>query len=281
VAITDNTPLQNGKIGVLGVGVMGRTLIKAMIDTGIATKEQIWSAAKSESSCRRAETELGVRSFIQYQGEIPDTKVILLCVKPYQVDSVLEKLKKAGLSSDVLIISIAAGKTLAQMEGILEASNPVIRAMPNTPAVVEQGMTVICGGTHANQGHLQLARQIFEAIGTCIELEERHFDAVTGLCGSGPAYMYLIMEALADGGVRVGLPRDVALKIVAQTVLGAATMVQQTGRHPASLRDDVTTPAGCTIAGLLTLEDGKIRSVLARAVEEASQTAKHLGNPPG
>ncbi len=272
--------IETGKLGVIGVGVMGRTLIKALLDTGIATKDQIWSAAKSERSCQRAQEELGVKSLIQYQDEVPDTKVILLCVKPYQVDSVLEKLKNAGLPSDVLIISIAAGKTLAQMEQAVVTPNPVIRAMPNTPAVVEQGMTVICGGSYVTREHLQLARDIFEAIGTCIELEERHFDAVTGLCGSGPAYLYLIMEALADGGVRVGLPREVALKVVAQTVLGAATMVQKTGRHPAALRDDVTTPAGCTIAGLLTLEDGKIRSVLARAVEEASQTAKGLGKTP-
>ncbi len=138
-------------------------------------------------------------------------------------------------------------------------------------------MTVICPGTYADKQHMETAQRIFSAVGECIDLEESHFDAVTGLGGSGPAYLYLIIEALADGGVRVGLPRDVALKIVTQTVLGAANMVQKTGRHPAALRDDVTTPAGCTIAGLLLMEDGKIRSVLARAVEEATHTAGQLG----
>lgn len=275
--MTAESPLKNSKLGVIGVGVMGRALVKGMLSTGIAKPEQIWTAARSERSCNRAQEELGVKSLIQYQDEVPDTKVILLCVKPYQVDDVLESLKSAGLPSDVLIISVAAGKTLKQMEQAVVTPNPVIRAMPNTPAIVEQAMTAICGGSFVKREHLQLAREIFEAIGLCIELEERHFDAVTGLCGSGPAYLYLIMEALADGGVRMGLPRDVAVKVVAQTVRGAATMVQQTGRHPAALRDDVTTPAGCTIAGLLTLEDGKIRSVLARAVEEASHTARELG----
>jgi pyrroline-5-carboxylate reductase len=138
-------------------------------------------------------------------------------------------------------------------------------------------MTAICAGTNTLETHTALAHQIFEAVGECIELDEAHFDAVTSLSGSGPAYMYLMMEALADGGVRVGLPRQAALKIVSQTVLGAATMVQQSGRHPASLRDDVTTPAGCTIGALLIMEDGKIRSVLARAVEEATRIAGELG----
>jgi pyrroline-5-carboxylate reductase len=149
--------------------------------------------------------------------------------------------------------------------------------MPNTPCIVGQGMTVICPGTHVQASDIESTYGIFQAVGQCMELEESHFDAVTGLSGSGPGYLYLIMEALADGGVRVGLPREVALKIVTQTVLGAATMVQQTGRHPAALRDDVTTPAGCTIGGLLIMEDGKIRSVLARAVEEATQIAAQLG----
>jgi len=121
---------------------------------------------------------------------------------------------------------------------------------------------------------------VFECVGSCIETDERHFNAITALSGSGPAYHYLIMEAMADAGVRVGLPRDLALTLVSQTALGAARMVQTSGRHPAALRDDVTTPAGCTIGGLLMLEDGKIRSVLARAIEEATRIAATLGAPP-
>ena len=154
--------------------------------------------------------------------------------------------------------------------------------MPNTPCVVGEGMTAICRGPRATPVHVEQARRIFECVGRAVETEEKHFNAITALSGSGPAYHYLIMEAMADAGVRVGLPRDLALTLVAQTTLGAARMVQTSGRHPAALRDDVTTPAGCTIGGLLMLEDGKIRSVLARAIEEATRIASKLGpaGPP-
>jgi pyrroline-5-carboxylate reductase len=148
--------------------------------------------------------------------------------------------------------------------------------MPNTPCIVGEGMSVICAGRYARPEHLARAQRVFEAVGECAAVDETYFNAITALSGSGPAYQYLIMEALADAGVRVGLPRQLALKLVAQTALGAARMVQTSGRHPAALRDDVTTPAGCTIGGLLMLEDGKIRSVLARAVEEATRIAAQL-----
>ncbi len=139
-------------------------------------------------------------------------------------------------------------------------------------------MTVLCAGSHASAEHLSRAQHVFEKVGQCARAEEHYFDAITALSGSGPAYQYLFMEAFADAGVRVGLPRHLALTLVAQTAMGAAKMVQASGRHPAALRDDVTTPAGCTIAGLLMLEDGKIRSVLARAIEEATKVAGQLGH---
>ena len=138
-------------------------------------------------------------------------------------------------------------------------------------------MTVVCRGHDATAEHLELARRVFSAVGRCEVVDEGYCNAITALSGSGPAYMYLVMEALADAGVRVGLPRDLALTLVAQTMLGSARMVLETSRHPASLRDDVTTPAGCTIGGLMMLEDGKIRSVLARAVEEATRIVDRLG----
>jgi pyrroline-5-carboxylate reductase len=146
--------------------------------------------------------------------------------------------------------------------------------------VVGEGMTVVCAGSSATKADLERAERIFENVGKCFPLDEIHFNAVTALSGSGPGYQFLIMEALADAGVRVGLPRQLALTLVAQTALGAARMVLDSGRHPAALRDDVTTPAGCTIGGLLMLEDGRIRSVLARAVEEATKIAAHLGTAP-
>jgi pyrroline-5-carboxylate reductase len=265
------------KLGVIGAGVMGQALIRGLLARNVIKLDKVWAAAKTESSCEKIRNDLGIPCHVTYGDALQDTDVILLCVKPNSIRSVLEKLKKSNIRPDTLIISIVAGATIEQMETTLDAKNPVVRAMTNTPVLVGQGMTVVCLGTHAKPAHLSIAQSIFEAVGICMELDEVHFDAVTSLAGSGPAYMYLIMEALADGGVRVGLPREAALRIVSQTVLGAAMMVQQSGRHPASLRDDVTTPAGCTIGALLVMEDGKIRSTLARAVEEATQIASGLG----
>jgi pyrroline-5-carboxylate reductase len=191
----------------------------------------------------------------------------------------LATLKQGNLGPDTLLISILAGVSTAKLEAGLATSNPWVRAMPNTPCIVGEGMTVVCGGSHADENHLAQARRIFEAVGKCIPVDEAYFNAVTALSGCGPAYQYLIMEAMADAGVGVGLPRQLALTLVAQTALGSAKMVQITGRHPASLRDDVTTPAGCTIGGVLKLEDGKLRSVLAQAIQEATRIAGKLDAP--
>jgi pyrroline-5-carboxylate reductase len=211
---------------------------------------------------------------------VPSADLILLCVKPKDAPVVLATLRNAGLRRETLLISILAGVGSDRLQSLLATENPVVRAMPNTPAVVGEGMTVICPGRYATKTDLERAQAIFEAVGRCLPVDEVHFNAVTALSGSGPAYNFLIMEALADAGVRVGLPRQLALILVAQTALGAARMVLSTGRHPAALRDDVTTPAGCTIGGLLMLEDGRIRSVLARAVEEATKISAHLGGGP-
>lgn len=265
------------KLGVIGAGVMGKALIHGLMHKQLVTLKSVWAATKTEASSQKINRELGIPAVVSYDSQLADTDVLLLCVKPNGIKGAIEKLKKAGLRSDTLIISIVAGATIETMEQTLGTFNPVIRAMTNTPCTVGQAMTVICAGTHATEKHMAIAHQLFEAVGACMELDEVHFNAVTGLSGSGPAYVFLMMEALADGGVRVGLPREAALRIVAQTLLGAATMVQQSGRHPAALRDDVTTPAGCTIGALLTMEDGKIRSVLARAVEEATKIAGSLG----
>lgn len=272
------TGFEKGKLGIVGAGVMGRTLIKGILSAKLLPKNRIWAAAKTKESCQRVRKELDVSALTNYKSELADTSVIILCVKPSGMKQVLEQLRSWGLPENTLVISIVAGFTIAEIESISGGKNPVIRAMPNTPCTVGQGMTAICPGKYTRANHVKTAQAIFESVGICMQLDEHHFDAITGLSGSGPAYMYLIMEALADGGVRVGLPREAALRIVAQTLLGAAVMVKESGRHPASLRDDVTTPAGCTIGGLLIMEDGKIRSVLARAVEEATTIAGQLGH---
>ena len=256
------------RLGVIGAGAMGGALLRGVLGTGVAL-DAVWAATKSPTSAHAIAHEFGVTATTTYTDLAASTDVVVLAVKPAQIDAALRELVHAGLRRDALVISVAAGVSIERIEAQLGQPNPVVRAMPNTPAFVGRGMTAIAGGTHTTADHLAIAERLFGAVGMCLTIEERLLNAVTAISGSGPAYVYLIIEALADAGVRVGLPRDVAMTLVTQTVLGAAVMVQASDRHPAALRDDVTTPAGCTIGALLVLEDGKIRSVLARAVEEA------------
>lgn len=264
-------------VGVIGAGVMGQTLIKGLLSAGLLSRDQIWAADRSQDTRDDVSQKIGVAVYDDYGPALSATDVVLVCVKPKQIGTAMAAARQAQPAPATLFISILAGVTTAQLEAALGLPNPWVRAMPNTPCVIGEGMTVVCPGRDATTAHLDTARRIFEAVGRCEVVEEQYCNAITALSGSGPAYMYLVMEALADAGVRVGLPRDLALTLVAQTMLGSARMVQQMGRHPASLRDDVTTPAGSTIGGLLMLEDGKIRSVLARAVEEATRIVDALG----
>ncbi len=266
-------------LGVIGAGVMGQTLIRGLLTSELISRERLWAGEKNGATCEDAGRALGIPVEADFAPRVPTADLVLACVKPTDAATVMTALVEAELRPHTLLISILAGVSTARLESLLGTGNPVVRAMPNTPAIVGEAMTVVCGGRNATNRDLARARRIFEAVGQCVTADEKHFDAITALSGSGPAYQYLIMEALADAGVRVGLPRHLALTLVAQTVLGAARMVQSSGRHPAALRDDVTTPAGCTIGGLLMLEDGRIRSVLARAVEEATKIASHLGGP--
>jgi pyrroline-5-carboxylate reductase len=267
-------------LGVVGSGVMGQTLLRGIIASGLIPKERLWAGDKHAGPCETVVKDLGIEASADFQARVPTADLILVCVKPADAPVVLTTLRNAGLRRETLIVSILAGVATERLEALLGTENPVVRAMPNTPAVVREGMTVICPGRYASKQDLERARRIFEGVGKCLPVDEIHFNGVTALSGSGPAYQFLIMEALADAGVRVGLPRQLALTLVAQTALGSARMVLESGRHPAALRDDVTTPAGCTIAGLLMLEDGRVRSVLARAVEEATKVSAHLGSAP-
>jgi pyrroline-5-carboxylate reductase len=267
-------------LGIIGAGVMGQTLARGLTTSGLIPRERLWAGEKNTSTCEAAGEQLGIPVETDFQPRVPTADLILMCVKPADAPVVVGTLRNAGLRRDTLLISILAGVPTDRIESLLGTDNPVVRAMPNTPATVGEGMTVICPGSHASRVHLDRAAHVFEAVGKCLSIDEIHFNAITALSGSGPGYQFLIMEALADAGVRVGLPRQLALTLVAQTALGAAKMVLATGRHPAALRDDVTTPAGCTIGGLLMLEDGRIRSVLARAVEEATRISAQLGQAP-
>jgi pyrroline-5-carboxylate reductase len=271
---------EGATLGVIGAGVMGQTLLRGLLSGKLIEHDRVWAGDKNQATCEAASEALGIAVESDFQARVPGADLILLCVKPNDAPVVLATLRNAGLRRETLLISILAGVGTDRLESLLGTENPLVRAMPNTPAMVGEGITAICRGRYASKADLQRAQAIFEAVGRCVAVDEIHFNAVTALSGSGPGYHFLIMEALADAGVRVGLPRQLALTLVAQTALGAARMVLSTGRHPAALRDDVTTPAGCTIGGLLMLEDGRIRSVLARAVEEATKISAHLGAGP-
>jgi pyrroline-5-carboxylate reductase len=180
------------------------------------------------------------------------------------------------VTPDKLLVSVVASMPTSFMEDVLRAPIPVVRAMPNTPCVVGKGMTGLCRGKHATQAHVETAQLFFDTVGRTVLVEEKHMDAVTGLSASGPAFIYIILESLAEGGVKVGLPRDIATMLSAQTMLGAASVVLETGDHPALLKDAVTTPAGCTIDGIMELEEGKLRVTLIKAIVKATERAKEL-----
>jgi pyrroline-5-carboxylate reductase len=193
------------------------------------------------------------------------------------VQEVMEQIRPV-ISKDQLVISVAASVHTSQIEAALNAAVPVVRTMPNTPCLLGCGMTAVSKGKFASAEDVETACALFRVVGKTVIVDEKHMDAVTGLSASGPAYIYIILESLAEAGVKVGLPRDVATLLAAQTALGAATVVLETGDHPALLKDAVTTPAGCTIDGILELEEGKLRVTLIKAVVKAAQRAKELAN---
>ncbi|RPI29487.1 MAG: pyrroline-5-carboxylate reductase [Acidobacteria bacterium] len=265
----------NKRVAVLGLGKMGGILLQAFLEKGLISRETTYGTDKYTERAEALGKEFGIRVSADNAEAARCADVILLCVKPQTVKEVVEVIRPE-LNPGKLIISIAASVPSSYIENLLEAEIPVVRCMPNTPCVVGCGMTGICKGRYADQGHLELAKTLFEAVGRAVIVDEKHMDAVTGLSASGPAYIYVILESLAEAGVKVGLPRDVATLLAAQTALGASKVVLETGHHPALLKDAVTTPAGCTIDGLLELEEGKLRVTLIKAVVRATQRAKEL-----
>lgn len=202
-------------------------------------------------------------------------EVVILAIKPQQAESALDLIERV-VTSDVLVISIMAGIPTAKIEANLVPGCRVVRAMPNTPGLIGAGATAVCAGRKATADDLDLARQIFALVGVAVSVDEKLMDAVTGLSGSGPAYVFTFIEAMADAGVKNGLPRDVAVQLAAQTVLGAARMVVETGEHPTLLKEKVTSPGGTTSAGSYALETGGFRGVVMNAVEAASKRSREL-----
>jgi pyrroline-5-carboxylate reductase len=267
--------MKTKRLGFLGAGNMSGALIKGLLHGGFAPGRIMASDVKAER-LEQLRTQHGIRTTADNHELLRESDVLVLAVKPQVVDRVLTEIG-GDVRSDQLVVSVAAGVTLEGLEGRLTARARVVRAMPNTPAMVQAGATGLAGGTHAREDDLRVARELFEAVGRVVVLDEGLLDAVTGLSGSGPAYVMLIIEALADGGVKVGLHRDTALLLAAQTVFGSAQLLLETGEHPGRLKDMVTSPGGTAIAGLHTLESGALRKTLIDAVETASKRAAELG----
>jgi pyrroline-5-carboxylate reductase len=248
---------------------------------GLRDADASWSfcaSVRHADTAQRLEGELGVPVSVDNVATAEAGDVVLIAVKPQAVGELFEDGRLADALAGKLVISICAGVSLSRLQALAPDAR-FARAMPNTPALIREGMTVVSLGRGVTEADGALARAVFSAVGRCRVLDEKHLDAVTGLSGSGPAFAFVMLESLADGGVMMGLPRDVAVELAAQTMQGAARLVLETGVHPAALRDSVTTPAGCTIAGLFVMEDGKIRSTLARTVQEAARVAGGLGKP--
>src|SRR6201998_2962315 len=267
--------LSGKKLAVLGTGKLGGILLRAYLKQNLFESENVTATVKHSEKASILAKELNVSVTTENKKAVHGADIILLGVKPQVVCEVLKEIA-SELSEKTLVISVAASVPTSYIEQHTGGKVPVIRAMPNTPSTVGCGMTGICRGSHAAPQHLEMARTMFDAVGRTVVVDEKNMDAVTGLSASGPAFAYIILESLAEAGVKVGLPRDVATLLAAQTMKGSASVVLETGDHPALLKDAVTTPAGCTIDGILELEEGKLRVTLIKAVVKATQRAGEL-----
>ena len=263
------------RIAVLGAGKMGGILLQAFLRSGLFSAEQITATVAHELRAEQLSKQFGLAVTTDSCRAVEGADIVLLAVKPTQVVPLVREISPS-LKPGALLLSIAASVKTGAIEEALGGSSAVIRAMPNTPAMLGAGITALCRGRFVTDEQLALAEKIFSTVGRTVVVDERHMDAVTGLSGSGPAFLYIILESLAEAGVNVGLPREVATQLAAQTAYGAAKMVLETGSHPALLKDEVTTPAGCTVDGILELEEGGLRVTLIKAVKRATERAREL-----
>lgn len=264
------------RIGFIGGGKMGEALINGILRAGLSSSDKIMVSDVDKKRLQILEKEARIKTTQDNKKITSDSDIIILAVKPNMMGTILEELN-SEITSKHLIISIAAGIPLNFMESSLNEGCRVVRVMPNTPCLVGETAAGYALGKNATPADGKLVGQLLDAVGKSFLLDEKHLDAVTGLSGSGPAFIYVVIEALADGGVKMGLPRDVATTLAAQTAFGAAKMVLESDTHIGQLRDSVTSPGGTTIEGLHALEKGGLTNVLIDAVEAATKKSKSLG----
>ncbi|WP_201257985.1 pyrroline-5-carboxylate reductase [Syntrophotalea acetylenica] len=267
--------MELGNIGFIGGGNMGEALIKGLIKSAIPARN-IRVAEPNEARARQLTERYGVICGSDGVEVVRQSDLVVLAIKPQIVPVALPAI--AGAFDDSkLLVSIAAGVTTAALEVYFQGAPRVVRVMPNTPALAGAGAAALCSGAHAGKEDLSIALHLFEGVGTVHVVSESQLDAVTGLSGSGPAYVYMVIEAMAAGGVLEGLPMDTALALATQTVLGAAQLVKESGEHPAVLRDQVCSPGGTTIAAVKELEEKGLRAALIKAVSKAAKRSRELG----
>lgn len=263
------------KVAILGTGKMGGILLQAFLKNNLLHQDQIFATVAHPERAHALSAQYSVEVTTDNLEAARQADVILLGVKPIQVPGLVAEILPA-LTPGKMLVSFAASVKTSAIEDAVGFELPVVRCMPNTPAMLGAGVTALCRGRFVADEQLAIAQRIFATVGRTVIVDEKHMDAVTGLSGSGPAFIYIIIEALAEAGVNVGLPRDIATQLAAQTTYGSARMVLETGYHPALLKDAVTTPAGCTVDGILELEEGGLRVTLIKAVKRATQRAKEL-----
>ncbi|MCZ6794417.1 MAG: pyrroline-5-carboxylate reductase [Planctomycetota bacterium] len=265
----------NKKILLIGGGNMGRALLRGILKANLTAPPNLTVVDIHAGKLEALQSEFGVNVSTESGPHVSPAEIIILAVKPYTLTEVLDDIRSA-VSSEQVILSIVAGAEASFIRDRLGKHNPVIRCMPNIAATVAAAATAISSYPPAGEEHLAVAETVFSAVGEVVRVDESLMDAVTGLSGSGPAYVYMVIEALCDGGVKMGLPRDVAMKLATQTVLGAAQLVKETGAHPAVLKDQVTTPGGTTIAAIHELEERGLRAMLISAVVTATEKSRDL-----
>lgn len=268
--------LHQRKIGFTGAGAMAEALFKGMLTSGLFAREDIIVSDIDAARLDYLAAEYGIKTLTDNKDIMRIADIIVLAVKPAVIPALLEETGSIA-RPEQFFISVVAGISTARIESFFSLPVPVVRVMPNTPCLVGAGASAFAMGSSAGEEHARITETLFGAVGLAVQVPEHTMDAVTGLSGSGPAYVFTIIEAMADAAVRAGLPRDTATKLAVQTLLGAAKMVQETGEHPARLRDMVTTPGGTTIAGLHALEAGKLRATLMDAVLAAANRSRELG----
>ncbi|MBI4348733.1 MAG: pyrroline-5-carboxylate reductase [Elusimicrobia bacterium] len=269
--------LKDRSIAVLGAGHMGGALIGGLVRGKLVSPKDITATRRNPEALEELRRKWDIHTASDSRRAVKGADIVILAVKPQGAGATLDEIAPA-CRKDQLFISVMAGIQTSFINARLKKPCPVVRAMPNTPVLVDEGATAIAAGAHAGESDLKTAETIFKAVGRVEVLPENLLDAVTGLSGSGPVYIYMVIEALTDGGVKMGIPRAVAARLAAQTVYGAAKLVLETGKHPAILKDEVTTPGGTAIAAVHELESKGLRTVLIDAVVTATKRSKELSD---